>query len=74
MQVRTSYNAVDPPALEFVSGSGLTVVPLTGVISLSKTVAMLAGDYVYDFQVVFPGSITRTFLRGRFKVLEGVTV
>jgi hypothetical protein len=74
MQVRTSYDAVDPPAMEFTTGGGgMTVDGVNGKITLSKTVALAAGEYVYDLQVVFAGPITRTYLRGRIKVLEEVT-
>jgi len=74
MQVRSSYNAPDPAALEFAVGSGLSVDGVNGKITLSKTVSLSAGEYVYDLQVVFPGPVTTTYLRGRFVVLEGVTV
>ena len=74
MQVRTSYNSPDPPALEFTAGNGITVDGPNGKMTFLKTVNLLAGEYVYDLQVVFGGPITTTFLRGRFVVLEGVTV
>jgi len=73
MQVRTTYNAA-ASSLDFTVGSGITVpTPVNGVILISKTMPLSAGDYVYDFQTTV-GSVITTYMRGRFKVLEGVTV
>lgn len=73
MHVRTSYDAA-ATSLELASGAGITLDALNGKITLSKAVAISAGEYVYDIQASFSGPIVRTYLRGRFKVLDGVTV
>lgn len=72
MQLRTSYDAI-LPSLEFAVGDGITVDGANGIISLNKAIDIAAGEYVYDLQVTFSGPVVRTYLRGRFKVLEGVT-
>lgn len=73
MQVKTAYNAASS-SLDLTVGAGITVTNAAGgIITLSKTVNLSAADYVYDLQVTFSGPIVRTYLRGRFKVLEGVT-
>jgi len=73
MDVKADYAAATPVALSFAAGSGLTLDEPAGKVSFSKTMSIPPAEYVYDLQVTFPGSIVRTYLRGRIKVLEEAT-
>lgn len=75
MQVRTTYGAASPSLTFEIGGSGgLTIpTPTNGRIVLSKTANVVPGNYVYDLQVTFAGSVVRTVARGMFVVLDEVT-
>lgn len=64
----------DTPVLEFNAEDGVTISPLTGEVTLSKSSsemnAVPAGSYVWTFSLTDSGSEKRTYIRGKFVVSE----
>lgn len=71
LDVRTAYTATSV-ALALSEGDGITVTDLEGKIEIAKTAVLPDADYVYDLQVAFP-SRTKTYLRGKLKIVPEVT-
>jgi hypothetical protein len=67
MQVRSTYQS-STAVLSFTSGSGITLGGTTGSILIEATPAQTAGvaegQYVYDLELVSPGSAVTRLVEG----------
>ncbi len=70
-QIRSTFD--DPVSYDFDA----TITPLTGTIDLILTSVVsetiLAGSYVWDFQVTEPSGNVRTYITGDVTVFDEVT-
>lgn len=73
MQVKASYDS--DAVVDLTSGAGeITVSGTETDIVIEPTVVdIAAGTYVYDIEVTDLDGTKKTYLRGRWKILEGVT-
>jgi hypothetical protein len=76
MQVRSTYDST-AVALSLTSGSGITLGGTAGTIfieaSPTTTAAIASGQYVYDLELVTPGSAVTRLVEGNFVVDPEVT-
>lgn len=76
MQVRASYDS-HTTVLSLTSGSGITLGGTAGTIFIeanpTTTAAIPSGQYVYDLELVTPGSAVTRLVEGTFTVDPEVT-
>jgi hypothetical protein len=75
LQVREFFYSPDP-VLNLTNSSGITLGASAGTIQIlidaTTTSGLLAGDYVYDLELVAGGTVTR-LIEGKFVVTPEVT-
>ena len=73
LQVRKHPGA--PVKLELPEGDGITVGGAgNNVVTISKLITLLPGDYRYDLEATFSGGGVRTYVGGSFTVRPQITI
>lgn len=74
IQVRKTADAATVELLLTTADSSILIGGVGyNEITLNKVVAIAAGSYVYDMNVVFPSGEVKTYIHGNFNVQEDVT-
>lgn len=60
---------------EFSTGAGITITDaLNGVFEIDKQIISVdANAYVYDIEITYPDETVKTYVEGKWKILQDVT-